>query len=197
MIPSQRTVAALLIATVAALLPAAAVYAAAPASPGKRAPSTTWIHPVIKDYGGVHPRPELPLQPDPAADYKVIVDVVHGSKDPSKVMGSLQRLARLRNLMGYAHVPADHVHIVAVLDERSAYAALTDAAYRKHFKVGNPNLKLLHELKASGVQLLICSQALAGMGWPDTSISPDVTITLSALSDFAIYGQRGYAYMQL
>jgi intracellular sulfur oxidation DsrE/DsrF family protein len=160
-------------------------------------PGTVWINPIIKDYGRVHPRADAAAQPDPNADYKVIVDVVHGSKEKSEVSGSLQRLARLVNLMGFAKVPPEHVHIVAVLEGEAGFAAANNAVYRKHFKTDNPNLKLLHELKLAGVDLLVCGQALAENGLVDADVGPDITVSLSALSDFAVYGQRGYSYMQL
>lgn len=160
-------------------------------------PGTVWINPVIRDYGRVHPRPDAAAQPDPNADYKVIVDVVHGSKEKGEVYGSLERLARLVNLMGFAKVPPEHVHIVAVLEGEAGFAAANNAVYRKHFKTDNPNLKLLHELKQAGVELLVCGQALAENGLVDADVGPDITVSLSALSDFAVYGHRGYSYMQL
>lgn len=168
-----------------------------PASDDASLPGTVWINPVIKDFGRVHPRPDAAAQPDPNADYKIIVDVVRGGKDKREVYGSLQRLARLVNLLGYAKVPPDHVHIVAVLEGEASFAAASNAMYRKHFKTDNPNLKILHELKQSGVELLVCAQALAENGFVDSDVGPDITVSLSALSDFAVYGQRGYSYMQL
>lgn len=160
-------------------------------------PGTVWINPIIKDYGRVHPRPDAAVQPDPNADYKIIVDVTHGSKERDKMDGSLERLARLVNLLGYAKVPQDHVHIVAVLEGEAGFAAANNSVYRKHFKTDNPNLKILHELKQAGVELLVCGQALAENGLVDADVGPDITVSLSALSDFAVYGQRGYSYMQL
>lgn len=190
---AMRIVAGIGLCTFAAL-PAYASGAAGHAT-GNAGP--TWIHPAIKGYGGVHPRPDLPLHPEPGKDYKVIVDVISGSKDPSKVPHSLQRLARLVNLMAYAKVPADHVHIVAVFDGKVGFATARNSVYREHFHTDNPNLKLLHALHEHGVTLLDCSQALAGMKLPDSAVSPDVELSLSALTDFVIYGQRGYSYMQL
>lgn len=179
------------------VLPLNAVAAEPKPGAADATPSSTWIYPVIKGFGKVHPRTDVAGLPDPTADYKVIVDVVHGSDDPSKVFHSLQRLARTVNLLGFAKVPADHVHIVAVLDGEAAFAAGSNALYRKHFKVDNPNLAILHALKQSGVELLVCSQALAEMGIKDSDLGPDITVSLSALSDFVVYGQRGYSYMQL
>jgi len=165
---------------------------------GAGAPATTtWLYPAVEGYGGVHPRPNVPIRPDPAAQYKIVVDVVHTSAGPAKIANSLIRLARLVNLMAYSAVPHDHIHIVAVLDERAGLLALTNAAYRQRFKVDNPNLVLLHRLKAAGVDLLVCSQAMAEAGLADSAIAPDVTVTLSALTDFVVFGERGYSYLRL
>lgn len=174
---------------------------------GKAKADVTWVYPVIPKFGGVHPRADADMQPDPNADYKVFVDVVSTSKDPTRMYGSLERLARLVNLMGYAKVPADHVHIVALLDRRSGFAALTDDAYVRLMRrfdpdhagqgMKNPNLPVLHALKKAGVKLMICSQAMAEMGLKDSDIDPSVTVTLSALTDPVIYGHRGYTFMQL
>ena len=181
------------------MLPLQSMAASAGDQPAKAAttPDTTWVYPVIKDFGRVHPRPDAAVQPDPNADYKVIVDVVHGNKDRHEVLGSLQRLARIVNLMGYARVPPSQVHIVAVLEGEAAYAAASNAEYRKLFKTDNPNLPILHALKQAGVRLLVCGQAMAEMHLQDRDVGPDITVSLSALSDFVVYGQRGYSYMQL
>jgi intracellular sulfur oxidation DsrE/DsrF family protein len=168
-----------------------------PANEDRSLPGTVWINPVIKGFGRVHPRPDAAVQPDPNADYKVIVDVVHGDKDHAEVLGSLQRLARIVNLLGFAKVPPEHVHIVAVIEGEASFAAASNATYRKHFKIDNPNLPILHALKQSGVELLVCGQALAENGMADSDVGPDITVSLSALTDFVVYGQRGYSYMQL
>jgi intracellular sulfur oxidation DsrE/DsrF family protein len=161
------------------------------------ADSTEWVYPVISGYGGVHPGPNLPIRPEAGIEYKIIVDVVHPNPDPAKLSNCLDRLARLVNLMAYAAVPPEHVHIVAVLDEAAGLLALTNESYRNRFKVDNPNLALLHLLKLHGVELLICSQAMAGNKLAEHDFISDATVTLSALSDFVVFGQRGYSYMQL
>lgn len=158
---------------------------------------TIWIHPVIAKFGGVHPRPDAAVQPDPAVDYKIFVDVVSGEDDHTQSLASLDRLARLVNLMGFAKVPPAHVHIVALLDEKAGIAALSNATYRERYHTDNPNLPILQALKNAGVELLVCSQALAGQGLADSAVDPSITVTLSALTDPVVYGQRGYTYMQL
>lgn len=167
---------------------------AAPAGPGNPA---LWVTPAIDGYGRVYPRPDAPVRPNPAITYRLIVDVITVDRDPAKLANSLDRLARLVNLFAFAGVRAEQVHIVAVLDESAGLLALTDAAYRARFHVANPNLELLHRLSSYGAQLMVCSQAMSTAGLTDSDMSPDVTVTLSALTDFAVFGQRGYSYLRL
>jgi len=156
-----------------------------------------WIYPVIHHVGGVHPRAELPMRPDPNANYNIFVDIVSTTKDSSGQYQGLKRLARLVNLMAYTKVPSDHVHIVALFDGESGYAAANNTLYQQQFNTDNPNLSIIHAIKKAGVKFMICSQALAEFNLPDNVVDPDVTITLSALTDAVIYGQKGYIYMQL
>ncbi len=176
---------------------AAPSQAAQPKTAGTPAKAPEWVYPLIPGFGGVHPRPDLPVRPDPSVNYKIFVDVVSHNRDPAGRFEGLQRLARLVNLMAYAKVPPQHVHIVALLDGESAMAAVSNDFYRKNFKGDNPNLALVQALKKAGVELLICGQGLAENGMPDSVVSPDATVTLSALTDMVVYGQRGYIYMQL
>jgi intracellular sulfur oxidation DsrE/DsrF family protein len=158
--------------------------------------ATIWVHPLIKGYGGVHPRPDL-AAPPAALDYKLITDLRHGSADHTQPGDSLERLARLANLLAYAGVPSAHVHIVAVIEGDAAFGAFTNDEYRRRFKTDNPNLELLRELKRSGIELMVCAQALAENDMPDSDVAPEVTITLSALTDFAVYEAQGFGYLQL
>lgn len=180
-----------------------ALLAVSPASNAADAPAAkaksdvTWVYPVIPKFGAVHPRPDAAAQLDPNADYKVFVDVVSTPKNMGEAFPALWRLARLVNLMGYARVPPDHVHIVALLDEKAAAAAFSNAIYQKRFKKDNPNLEILHALHKAGVTLLICGQMMAGAGFADSDIDPSVTVSLSALSDPVVYEHEGYTYMRL
>lgn len=156
-----------------------------------------WIHPVIAEFGGVHPRPDLPVRPDPKVNYRIFVDMVNDHTNAKGQYEGLNRLARLVNLMAYAGVPPKHVHIVALLDGKNGFASLTNKSFQSMFKKDNPNLPIVHALKKAGVEIMVCSQALAEFDVPDDAIDKSVTITLSALTDAVVFGQKGYIYMQL
>ena len=173
-------------------------WQAARAGQTDKSPSFDWVTPVIAGYGKVHPRPDAAVQPDPTADYRIFVRVTDDGKHPKELMHALDRLARLVNLMGVAKVPPSHVHIVALLDGEASLASANDEVYRRYTKVPkNPNLPLVHALHQAGVQLLVCGQALAMEKLPDSVVVPDVTVTLSALTDMVVYGQKSYSYVEL
>lgn len=65
------------------------------------------------------------------------------------------------------------------------------------FHTANPNLKLIAALRKAGVKVEVCGQALSELHIANTTVNPQVTITLSALSDLAIWGDRGYAFEQM
>lgn len=179
------------------LLAALPLQAATPRGGTDNKAAMHWIYPVIPKFGAIHPRPDAAVQPDPGADYKVFVDVVSTGADHAKPLPALDRLARIVNMMGYAKVPPAHLHIVALLDEGAAIAGWSNATYRSKFHIDNPNLEIVHALRKAGVQLLVCSQALAGQGLADSAVDPAVTVSLSGVTDPVIYGQRGYSYMRL
>ncbi|HET6632271.1 MAG TPA: DsrE family protein [Rhodanobacteraceae bacterium] len=157
----------------------------------------TWTHPLVPKYGGVYPRPNADMQIDPAGTYKVFADVVTAKHAEGQPYKSLQRLARLVNLMGYAKVPPENVHIVALLEKQARTGGLNNETYRRLYGTDNPNLKLLHDLKKAGVKLMVCSQAVAELGLQESDLDPSITVTLSGLSDTAIYGGQGYAFLEL
>jgi len=86
---------------------------------------------------------------------------------------------------------------VAVIHGPATAIVLNDETYTRRFEVANPNIQLIGKLRQAGVKIEVCGQALSDNGYPDDAVNPDVTITLSALSDLAIYGNRGYAFERL
>lgn len=153
-----------------------------------------WTYPVVKDYGRVHPLPDAAVQPDKGKEYKTVFDVTTGIRDKSKPDGGLVHVARAVNVFGSAGVPASNLHFAAVLHGDATPAVLNDQRYRAKYGVDNPNARLISELRKAGVKVEVCGQALADNGFRHDWVDKDVTITLSALSDLTIYGDRGYAY---
>ncbi|MHB1872204.1 MAG: DsrE family protein [Steroidobacteraceae bacterium] len=168
-----------------------------PAALATTAANGQWVYPAIKNFGGVHPLPHAAVQPDAKATYKAFFYVTWASSGPSKVNPGLAHVARAVNVMAESGVPLSQLHYVALIHEKAAFAVLRNPYYHLLKGTDNPNLVLLHELHKAGVRLLVCGQALTAMKIRQSWIDPDVEVSLSALSDEIIYGDKGYAFVDL
>ena len=154
-------------------------------------------NPAIKSGGGVHPLPNAAVQPDRNQTYKALFSVTKGANDPKDVNDALEHVARAVNVFVSAGVPLDHLKFAVIVHGPSMPLVLNDASYRKRFGTDNPDLQLVHELKAAGVQLYVCGQAMAAMKYDASELDPDFKVALSALSTIVILQQQGYALMPM
>lgn len=150
-------------------------------------------HPVIKGYGKVHPYPGAAMQPSPERHYQVLFDITKAADAPDKVNPGLDHVARLLNLYALAGVPTDHLKIVLVVHGPATSIVLKNDAYRKLHQQNNPNSEIIHLLNGARVKLYICGQALAEKKLEIASVSPEITLAVSALTVLIDYQLDGYA----
>lgn len=154
-----------------------------------------WVMPAIKA-GPMHPLPDAAYQPDKTTIYKAVFAVTRPSKGANDPDGGLTPVARAVNIFASAGVPLDHLKFVVVIYSLDGGSMVLDNAhYKKRFGKDNPDLETIHELKAAGVQVVVCGQALAALGIEHSWVDPDVTIALSALSTIVMLQNQGYALM--
>ncbi|HET7675465.1 MAG TPA: DsrE family protein [Gammaproteobacteria bacterium] len=177
----------------AALLFGALLLPAAAATRGAAAPN--WQHPVVKDYGGALALPQAELQPDKNATYKVAFNLTKSSG--GDVNAGLNHVARAVNVFALAGVPRDHLKFIVVIHGPATELVMNDKAYRAHFHRANPNDKIIDELTAAGVRLVVCGQALAEAGIAHDELNPKIHLSLSALSDLIVLQHDGYALYPL
>ncbi len=154
-------------------------------------------HPAILGFGGMKPLPDAAVQPDKSTVYKVVFGVSSASAEPSEMLEGFEHVARAVNIFASAGVPVSNLKFVVVLHGPATFAVLDNEHYRAHYKTDNPNLAVIAALKKAGVEVEVCGQALAGLELEHDWVNKDVVITLSALSDFVIYGQQGYTIIKL
>jgi len=134
-------------------------------------------------------------QPDTSMDYKILFFIVNNDH-PKKVNFGLKHMARMINLLTAAGVKQDHMHIVGVMTGKATACTTADSLYQKVYSVDNPNDTLLTELAHDGhAKLYVCSQALAGMGYDESYLNPNVKRALSAITTVASYQLKGYAVL--
>lgn len=154
-----------------------------------------WVMPAIQA-GPMHPLPKAAYQPKKHKVYKAVFAVTSPGKGANDPDGGLMPVARAVNVFASAGVPLNHLKFVVLIYGMSAGPMVLDNAhYKERFGKDNPDLKVIHELKAAGVQIVVCGQALAALGIEHKWVDPDVTISLSALSTMIILQDKGYAMM--
>ncbi|HDZ39202.1 MAG TPA: sulfur reduction protein DsrE [Marinobacter sp.] len=152
-----------------------------------------WQYPEIENFGRIQPLPDAVNQPALDQTHKAAFSVTRKAKDRGQPNPDLERVARAVNLFASAGVPQAKRDFVAVIYGPATPSVLNDAQYNKRFGQKNPNRELIAALRNAGVKVHVCGQALAGHGFDQAWVDPNVDIALSALSDLVIYGNRGYA----
>ena len=150
-----------------------------------------WQSPLIEGYGEVINFKDAAQQPDPSLEYKLLFDVTSNTQK-NGVNKRLWVVARTLNMMHIANVPPNQVKIVVALHGAATFDALSQEAHMKQFNKPNPNIDLIEKLKAKGVSLYICSQALAARSIKTKALHPAITPALSALSVLSNYQMKGY-----
>lgn len=148
--------------------------------------------PAIVAYGGVASVENPARVPDPNLDYKVLMSVTKAG-DAGAPPVALEKAARLVNLLAVSGVPASHRHLVVILHGPATYAVLNEAGAKAHGRPPNPSADLIAQLKAAGVQVDVCGQALAGAKIARDEVLGDVQVDLSALTTIATLELNGYA----
>ncbi|QDU28530.1 DsrE/DsrF-like family protein [Anatilimnocola aggregata] len=162
---------------------------------GAVADGPAFVFPQIARFGGIVRTPEAAEPPRRGA--KIVFDIVADSKHDELNKG-LESVARYLNLNAEAgHKPAD-VKLALVLHGSATKAALGDTAYAKHTAATkNPNLELIHELKACGVEVFVCGQSLARNKFAAADVAGDVAVAVSAMTVNANKQFDGYAYISI
>jgi intracellular sulfur oxidation DsrE/DsrF family protein len=150
--------------------------------------------PAIPGFGATHTAPGAAERPDPALRYRVVFSVSKAAARPDLVNPSLEKVARYLNLLAEDGVRPKAGDVVAVLHGPATFAALSNTAYAAKTTDGmNPNLKLIEQLRAAGVIVSVCSQALHGQRIPPNDVQSGVRVDVSALTTITNLQLRGFA----
>jgi intracellular sulfur oxidation DsrE/DsrF family protein len=127
--------------------------------------------------------------------YKAIYDATRASSNPNQILPALNMAGSELNAFGVSGVPLSRAKFAIVFHGAALNGILKDNNYKNKYGVANPNLKVLSELKAAGVQLLVCGQNLLSEKIDPSSISPDVDIASDALIVLMTFQNNGYALL--
>jgi intracellular sulfur oxidation DsrE/DsrF family protein len=150
--------------------------------------------PRIPGYGAIAPLGSGVPRAEADVQYRLVFNVTKAAAAPDKVNPSLDKVARLLNLLGRDNIrpaPGDIVVIVhgaatPIVANSRAYGLKTNAKL-------NPNLDLIARLRAAGVIVAVCSQALHGNRIAAGDLAPGIRMDLAAMTTLATLQARGWA----
>ncbi|WP_374529250.1 DsrE family protein [Novosphingobium sp.] len=150
--------------------------------------------PVITGFGKVTPI-ESDLAIPKKTVFRVILDVGTAAK-PGEVNRGLDSAARFLNMHVAHGVPEKNIHIVVVVHGKAGDDLTNDTFYAaRNEGSANATAPLVKQLLAHGVKVYICGQSATAFGISKADLLPGVQMSLSAMSTFAIYEQRGYVLL--
>ncbi len=148
--------------------------------------------PVIKYFGQVYKikKPDLLLDKD--KKYKIIFDVYSDGKHKKEINASINTVARFLNMHAQNDIKPKNLDIVLILHGAATKNVLSDKAFKREFKMLNPNTELIKALKKVNVDIFVCGQSFAFKGYARNDLSKNVELSLSALTALVKYQSEGY-----
>lgn len=132
-------------------------------------------------------------KPDPHATYKVVFDVQTLGDSSDEASPALESIGGLINTYTGYGVPLSHLQMTAVFHGRTIQLVTRDDVYRQRTGTPtNPNAKILGELAAAGVHMVVCGQSALAQHFSPADYRPGVTTNLSATVTFLNLQTRGY-----
>jgi len=154
------------------------------------------IYPALKggENSGVIPVKDPTEIPDPKMEYKLLFELVNNNPDSvaKEINFGLDEVARVINLHVASGIPIKNIKPVIVVHAAALNAITTNAFYKEHFKVDNPNIKLINDMKAIGATFIACGQAMEFFDVNKQALLPDVKVSLTAQTVLSNYRLKGY-----
>jgi intracellular sulfur oxidation DsrE/DsrF family protein len=139
--------------------------------------------------------PGAAVPPDPSRIYRVVWDATRAAEKPSQLLPALNMAGSELNAFEVTGVQAKNVKFVVVFHGDAMDGILNNEQYQAKFGVSNPNLAVLNQMKARGVEFFVCGQNVAFAGIDPATLSPLVKLASDALIVLMSYQNQGYALL--
>jgi intracellular sulfur oxidation DsrE/DsrF family protein len=155
------------------------------------------VFPMIKGsyLSGVIPVENAALKAGPNETVKLMFDFTQATsagKQATKVNEGLEEVARILNIHVVSGVKKENIKAVVVFHAGSILSVLSDNYYQQNYQSANPNIAMLNQLQAAGVELYICGQSLALREIPAAMVLPQVKIAVAAKTTLTHFDALGY-----
>lgn len=159
------------------------------------------IYPALKGGkgSGIIPVKDPTEIPDPNIDYKIVFELASNNPDSiiKEINYSLGEVARIINLHVASGVPLKRIMPVLVIHAGGINAFKNNEAFQKKYKMDNPSIPLINDLKKLGAKFIVCGQAMAWLEIKPEELLPDVKVSLTAQTALTHYQLKGYVLKQV
>ncbi|HEX4795309.1 MAG TPA: DsrE family protein [Humisphaera sp.] len=139
--------------------------------------------------------PDAAFPIDKNSTFRAVFDATRAASKPDQIVPALNMAGAALNDLASEGAPLGNARFVVVFHGPAVDGILDDAHYRAKYKIANPNLAVLSELKKAGVEIYVCGQHLAGENIDPKTLSPDVKVATDALIVLMTLQNKGYALM--
>jgi intracellular sulfur oxidation DsrE/DsrF family protein len=159
------------------------------------------VFPLLKGgkYSGALPVNDPTEIPDPNMDYKILFELTANNPDSTikEINGGLDEIARVINLHVASGIPAKRIFPVIVVHASALNAIKNNEAFKKKYKIDNPNIKLINDLEKIGARFIACGQAMEFFEVKREELLPEIKISLTAQTVITMYQLKGYVWHPL
>ena len=151
---------------------------------------------IIKGFGDFYSVENPDIKTDTTATFKVIFDVSKGSENRNEVNKYIVTAARFLNMHANEGMKPIQLKAAMAIHGSAWQDVLNNEAYNEKYGVDNPNFKLINELNAAGVDIIICGQTAGYREITRENINPSVKFALSAMTALLQYQNNGYKFIK-
>ena len=159
------------------------------------------IYPAIKasKFSGVLPVEGITDKADSNLKYKLVISLTTNAEGDkiNDINRGLAEVGRIINLHLAAGVPRENLDVVIVTHSKALFALLNNEAFKKQFKVDNPNIAIISELESTGAKFIACGQAMNFLEIKNTDLLPTVKVALAAKVALSTYQLKGYTLFEV
>ncbi len=125
--------------------------------------------------------------------FKAVFEITEG--DTTAVNAQVTTIARYLNVHARHGVPKERVQAAAVFHGSGWLALLSDSAFGARYGgKPNPSKRVIEELLANNVQLVLCGQTAGFRGVKRSELLPGVQLAISAMTAFNVFQSQGYQF---
>ena len=148
--------------------------------------------PVFTDYGPVFRINDLTTPVTKDFKYKLLYDISEAAESEDQLNKNIESVARFINMHVMHGTKIEDIEIAVVLHGKATRDSLSHQAYEDKYLLENPTLDLIEKLSAKGVKFYQCGQSAYYQKISAKDLSPEVSMSLSAMTMLAELQADGY-----